>query len=317
MFHRLQRSATARVGVTVMLLPLALVVSACSWSERGADAEETVDGITELAAGESISLSPTEQEFSVTERPEPIAEPTPCTDVLLLSVRGTNEPDRRSLPFSVIRIIDEMLVDEDSAEAAPEDEHVDGAHRDASAQGNRKSSRSPKVDTVELDYPASTDMQHSGTLGVRTLIDTLNVQADQCPDQRFAIIGYSQGAMLTGDALSASEHRTVGRGVGVVSDAAADRIAAVVLFADPRFDSTEPYAVGEYDSPVQGLLPRPAGSLGDVAERTRSYCDASDFVCASGTFNEDGHISYFTNGDRERSAAFVAQRLTTALFADS
>ena len=58
----------------------------------------------------------------------------------------------------------------------------------------------------DLDYPASWE-SGSEAAGVNRLIAVLNAQSAQCPAMRTVLLGYSQGAMVVGDALSAPDTR--------------------------------------------------------------------------------------------------------------
>ncbi|WP_336991658.1 cutinase family protein [Leucobacter sp. VD1] len=213
--------------------------------------------------------------------PDPIVDPRDCTAVLVVTARGTGEPSKGQLLSPVARAI---------AKAKPKD-----------------------VDVLDLDYPADGDVNEGGTLGARTLIDTLNVQAEACPEQRFVLLGYSQGAFVIGDALSVPEARLVGGTVGSVSEAAAERVLAIVFYGDPRFVGSEPFNVGSFDPTANGLLPRAPGTLDAFADRLRDYCVARDFICQSGSLDldESGHVEYFSNGMQQDGAAFVLAQLDT------
>ena len=57
----------------------------------------------------------------------------------------------------------------------------------------------------DLDYPASWE-SGSEAAGVNRLIAVLNAQSAQCPAMRTVLLGYSQGAMVVGDALQRAGH---------------------------------------------------------------------------------------------------------------
>lgn len=244
------------------------------------DPETTRDSLTQVT--EEPQLPEAAEEYDAERRPEPIVDPLDCSPYLVLTVKGTGEPEKGQLLSPVARLI---------ADSRPDETLV-----------------------VDLDYPADTDVKEGGTVGVRTLIDTLNVQAEACPEQRTVLLGYSQGALVVGDALAEPEARLVGPTVGRVADEAAERILAIVLYGDPRFVGAEPYNAGSYDAETNGLLPRPAGSLEAFADRLRDYCVARDFVCQSSLdLDEEGHVAYFDNGMQEDGAAFVMLRLDPLL----
>jgi len=253
---------------------LSLLLAGCA---PATDPEETRDSLKQVT--EDPAPPEADDEFSAELHPEPIVEPIECTEFLVITARGTGEPSTNQLLSPVAKTI---------AKARPK-----------------------LVEQLDLDYPADTDVKEGGTEGARRLVDTLNVQAEACPDQRFVLLGYSQGAMLVGDALSDPETRMVGETVGEVTEDAAKRIRAIVLYGDPRFVGAAPYNAGSFDPAINGVLPRPADALDAYADRLRDYCVAQDFVC-QGSFDldEQGHIDYFDNGMQADGAAFAITKLS-------
>ncbi len=267
-----------------MVAAATLTVSGCA---KTPTVEETQQSLQELQRHSPTpalddELTETETEYSVENTPDPIADPLECSEVLIVSVRGTNEPVRGNLLSPISREVREAF------------------EKDAA------------VTTEVLDYPASADMAESGTIGVRLLVDTLNQQAATCPDQATVLLGYSQGSLVVGDALTDGA-RVVGRGVGELTDTAKAHIAAVVLYADPRFVASEPYASGDFDPEGFGLLEREPGALAEFADRLMSFCAAEDFICQGGTFNETGHVAYFDNGMQALGTKFVTEQLKKLL----
>lgn len=240
--------------------------------------EETAEQLQEIATDDQPA--PAEEEFSVEQHPEPVIDPLDCTPVLTVTVRGTGEPRKRQLVSPVARHVEETYPG--------------------------------TVQTIDLDYPANGDIKDGATLGIRTLIDTLNQQAKLCAEQRFVLLGYSQGALLIGESLITPERRLLGATVGELTLAASLNIAAVALYADPRFVGSDPFARGTFDPDTNGLLERSEGALAEYAERIVSYCVADDFVCQASpslTLDEEGHVAYYSNGMQDRGAAFVVERL--------
>lgn len=167
-----------------------------------------------------------------------------CADVLLLVARGTGEPG--TLGF----IVGDPLF------AALQD------------QVGERASASP------VDYPASADFSGGVRQGAADVVDQLTAQVEECPDQQFALAGYSQGAMVMVQALND------------LPDDAAERVAAVVLFGNP----------------VRAL------GTGDFADRTLDICANGDTICGSaGTGSGTGHLSY--TGDVDEAAAFIAEAI--------
>lgn len=250
-----------------------MLLAACAGAPDPEVVRESLSEVTEEApVPEAVD------ELSQSANPDPIVDPLECTPYLAITARGTGEPTRGQLLSPVARAISEA--------------------------------RPGSVQTVDIDYPADTDVKAGGTLGVRWLIDTLNLQAEECPEQYFIVLGYSQGALIVGDALSEPDVRLVGAAAGELSPDAADRILAIVLYGDPRFLGSEPYNSGTFDERRNGILPRPAGSLSEFADRLRDYCLGRDFICQSSLdLDEQGHIGYYDNGMQQDGAAFVITRL--------
>ncbi|GAA4146170.1 cutinase family protein [Actinomadura keratinilytica] len=167
-----------------------------------------------------------------------------------------------------------------------------------------------QAEYTELTYPAEVAFDTSAPVGVGNLISTLNAEAQRCPDQRYVLLGYSQGAGVVGDALAAPSARIWGRDKGTVSTAASSRIAAIVLFGDIRFKAGEPYNVGTFEPGKESgdPPPRPAGALSAYASRIQDYCVKDDFVC-QGTGNFIAHLAYFVNGMPSQGVDFAVAKL--------
>lgn len=259
----------SRLRVAGAAVITTLLLSGCAAEP---DAEATRESLVDVTA-EAIAPE-ADEKYDAQEHPAPVVEALECSPLLVVTVRGTGEPRKKQLLGPVARGI---------AGARPE-----------------------RVERLDLEYPADTAVKEGATYGTRALVDTLNLQADSCPEQGFVLLGYSQGALIVGDALAAPNDRLVGKSVGEVDTDAASRVLAVVLYGDPRFVGSEPFAVGDFDPGVNGLLPRPAGSLSDYADRLRDYCVADDFICQSTlALEEAGHAAYYDNGMQHDGAAFV------------
>lgn len=272
---------SSALGLAALATVLAALLSGCA---PAPDPEATRDSLAEVTA----APPPPEvlDEYDAEMHPEPIVDPIDCTPYLVLTARGTGEPTRGQLLSPVARLISDA--------------------------------RSDRVQTIDLDYPADTDVKVGGTAGARTLIDTLNVQAQACPEQRFVLLGYSQGALIVGDALASPDTRLVGQAVGEITTDASERIRAIVFYGNPRFNGGEPYNAGSFSAAANGLLPRPKDSLKAYEGRIRDYCVARDFVCQSSfDLDEQGHVTYFENGMQQDGAAFAIALLDPASRADA
>ena len=254
-------------------LALAVSLSACAAPADPEVARDALQEVTETPAPER------EAEQQEAEAAPLEIEPLECLPYLVITARGTGEPHRGQLLSPVSRAISEARPDQ--------------------------------MLRIDLDYPADTDVNGGASLGVRTLVTTLNQQARTCPEQKFVLLGYSQGAMVIGDALAAPDARLVGTEADELRPETGAAISAVLFYGDPRFVGAEPYNSGDYDPSRDGLLPRPAGALADYAERLRDYCVSDDFICQATTMDLDeaGHVEYFSNGMQQDGAAFAITKL--------
>lgn len=268
------RRYLAPIGVAFITAPLLLALAGCS---QVPDPEENIDSLTSVT--EAPAPPAAAEEYDIEANPEPIVEAMTCTPYLVVTARGTGEPNKGQLLSPVARAVKKALPNE--------------------------------VTVLDLDYPADTDVNEGGTYATRLLLDTLNVQAEACPKQEFALLGYSQGALIIGDALSPVDARLVGATVGELSEEAQQRILAVVLYGNPRFNGEEPYDVGSFDEKLGGILPRTAGSLEPYAERIQDFCVKGDFICQSNMeLDEKGHVAYFKNGMQQEGANYVIAKIT-------
>ncbi|MFD3593101.1 cutinase family protein [Nocardia sp. NPDC058640] len=119
------------------------------------------------------------------------------------------------------------------------------------------------VDTVahRVEYPADLLVPSSMADGTRAMTTHLLHQAAACPDQRFVLVGYSQGAVVTHAVLGSAAVP----GAWTLPPELSDRVVAVLLFGDPM------RLVGGTVTPL-------------YADRTANYCAAGDPVCAGGVF---------------------------------
>lgn len=137
-------------------------------------------------------------------------------------------------------------------------------------------------------YPVAYPADYSFNIGAGSanLVGHLAAQAAACPDQRFVLVGYSQGAAVVHAAL----------GTGAVSwypgrvqlpGELGDRVAAILLFGDAM------QAAGQ-------SVP------GWYAGRTGSWCTGGDPICGAGV-NAAAHVSY--GGSFVAAANFAADRI--------
>lgn len=157
--------------------------------------------------------------------------------------------------------------------------------------------------------------------GVTEMSSYLASRAAKCPDELFVVGGYSQGAQVMGDAVTALDR------------AVRDRIAYAAMFGDPKLYLPE--GRGIFPPACRGgeLSPWRRGTVGcftdngvlearvpyvptDMADRTGSWCDRDDPICTDNLFDTFGstHGNYDDDGNgideaAREAAAAVAGRL--------
>ena len=156
------------------------------------------------------------------------------------------------------------------------------------------------VKSTAVDYPATLgNYNNSVRQGVADMAAKLKATAAQCADTKFVLMGYSQGAQVTGDVLAGARG-----GQPAVPAAVSDRVAAVVLFGDPTFTSGESFNVAQGNR--SGVFARGRGELDAFADRTQSFCNRNDTFCQSGS-SLAAHLNY--NGSLDEAEDFVASQL--------
>ena len=147
------------------------------------------------------------------------------------------------------------------------------------------------VTSYAVNYDASFTQANVGP-GATDMSDHIISLAGQCPQTRFVVGGYSQGASVVD--VSIGVVPWLGQ-VVTIPVSLASRIAAVVVFGNPLGDLGQTIASL---SPVYG-------------PKSDSFCNAGDPVCAKG-FNLDAHLAYATDGSAVRGAQFAAEEVNTS-----
>ncbi|WP_370962132.1 cutinase family protein [Amycolatopsis sp. cg9] len=191
----------------------------------------------------------------------PPASAAPCTDIDVPVARGTGEPG--TLGFIV---------------------------GDPVYRAVQNALRPRTLSSYRVDYPADLGEPASVQKGNTDLVDHVKAQAAACPQQRFVLVGYSQGANVVDNSIGISSDGAVVGGpiVATVPAELAPRIAAILLFGNPI------RAIGRQVT-------------GTYQSRTKDYCADGDPVCRAGAFNFLAHLSYGSNA--ADAAAFAATKV--------
>ncbi|KAH7310472.1 cutinase-domain-containing protein [Stachybotrys elegans] len=145
---------------------------------------------------------------------------------------------------------------------------------------------------VGLEYPATfvdpfyAESVEAGAEAMREIVTRYH---SDCPGSYFAVMGFSQGAQLTGDAFCGGTG-VLTRNDPLPSNIVQENVVAIVLFGDPAHTTEAPYNHGT--STNDGIFARhDIGVCQDYADRLVSYCDTGDIYCDRGD-DRDVHGQY-------------------------
>jgi cutinase len=140
------------------------------------------------------------------------------------------------------------------------------------------------MNVYSVNYPATFHFQESAPIGAQDATNHVQDMAGRCPNTKQVLGGMSQGAGVIDMAST------------MISPEAADHVAAVALFGNPK---------SMLATAVSGGFPdiNPA-----FAPKTIDMCAQDDPAC-SGGFNPQAHGSYAETGMTTQAATFVAGRL--------
>ncbi|KAK6331948.1 hypothetical protein TWF718_002485 [Orbilia javanica] len=129
-----------------------------------------------------------------------------------------------------------------------------------------------------------------GTAAVASAVNSFNTR---CPSTQIVLVGYSQGGQITENAFCGGGDTNIGltNTAIPIQASALTQIKAVILMGDPRFTAGAPYNVGSCTA--KGFAPRPAGFVCPSPDKVRSYCDARDPYCCTGS-DQNVHQGYGT-----------------------
>ncbi|MFJ5227313.1 cutinase family protein [Streptomyces sp. NPDC088400] len=143
--------------------------------------------------------------------------------------------------------------------------------------------------SYRADYPADLGLT-SAAQGNAELVNRVRNQATSCPNQKFILVGYSQGANVVDNSIGiSSDGAVVGSPIVATIPASAEpKVAAVLLFGNPI------RALGK-------------SVTGTYASRAKDSCATGDPVCGKGGGDVLAHLGYGANADE--AAAFAAGKV--------
>jgi cutinase len=190
----------------------------------------------------------------------PTASAAACTDIDVVAARGTFEPGTLGLIVG-----------------------------DPVYSALRKKLTGKTVSSYAVNYPANLSLT-SAAQGNADLVNHVKSQAAACPNQRFVLVGYSQGANVVDNSLGISSAGAVVGGpiVATIPAALEPRVAAVLLFGNPI------RALGK-------------SVTGTYQSRTFDVCAKGDPICESGGGDVGAHLGY--TSDADAAASFAAGKV--------
>ncbi|WP_405966788.1 cutinase family protein [Streptomyces sp. NBC_00015] len=145
------------------------------------------------------------------------------------------------------------------------------------------------LSSYAVNYPADLSLT-SAAQGNADLVNHVKAQATACPNQRYILVGYSQGANVVDNSIGiSSAGAVVGSPIVATLPAAVEpRVAAVLLFGNPI------RALGK-------------SVTGTYQSRTIDFCATGDPVCENGGDDVLAHLGY--TADAAAAADFAAGKV--------
>ncbi|OLN83435.1 Acetylxylan esterase 2 [Colletotrichum chlorophyti] len=172
---------------------------------------------------------------------------------------------------------------------------------------NTASSKIPGSVVTPLIYPAQLDpYPPSVAAGVANMTTLLSEQAQQCPNTKIVLMGYSQGAQVSLDTLCGTSDGPNFNTTQAQAPAVGSKVAAIVLFGDPTYIANQTFSKGT--SKKNGIFPRQDFSqCQELTSRIASFCDDADLFCASGQ-NLTVHLGYFQKQEYiDQASSFIVE----------
>ncbi|MEU1267739.1 cutinase family protein [Streptomyces sp. NPDC005799] len=191
---------------------------------------------------------------------QPAASAATCSDIDVVAARGTFEPGTLGLIVG-----------------------------DPVYSALQKKLTGKSLSSYAVNYPADLSLT-SAAQGNADLVNHVDAQAAACPNQRFVLVGYSQGANVVDNSIGiSSAGAVVGSPIVATLPAAVEpRVAAVLLFGNPI------RALGK-------------SVTGTYQSRTIDFCAKGDPICENGGGDVLAHLGY--TADADAAANFAAGKV--------
>lgn len=208
-----------------------------------------------------------------------------CQDVMFIGARGSGQPERFGPEVEGVRADFERRVAGVYGQGFA-DKYVDVAYPAESTgllKPSKELAKRLASDNATIAYAAWVDYKQNYVkrwfdglnLGVDFVDGLLARRAARCPNEKYVLAGYSQGAMVMHRALLRLERQD--------RRAELSRIVGIALIADgDRVPNTATRLLGSAPDSGEGIADfRQSGNdiPAQVAERTINLCDNNDIVC--------------------------------------
>ncbi|MET8163457.1 cutinase family protein [Streptomyces sp. NPDC060053] len=190
----------------------------------------------------------------------PTASAAACSDIDVVAARGTFEPGTLGLIVG-----------------------------DPVFSALQKKLTGKSLSSYAVNYPADLSLT-SAAQGNADLVNHVKAQSTACPNQRYILVGYSQGANVVDNSIGISSAGAVVGSpiVATLPTAVEPRVAAVLLFGNPI------RALGK-------------SVTGTYQSRTIDFCATGDPVCENGGDDVLAHLGY--TADATAAATFAAGKV--------
>jgi hypothetical protein len=150
------------------------------------------------------------------------------------------------------------------------------------------------VSVLDALKTGGADYVASRSAGFESLLAKLGEWYDKCPNYKFVLAGYSQGADVVGDVMADLIASNSPRDKAILG-----RVVAAAMIGDPRYNPADPSGIRTPTDSGRGILSflqvfgqeglRPVWNSAFGA-RVRSWCLVDDLVCDSKAFTDVGNL---------------------------
>ncbi|KAF7934014.1 uncharacterized protein EAE97_008375 [Botrytis byssoidea] len=176
----------------------------------------------------------------------------------------------------------------------------------------------PGATAEAINYPACGGQSSCGGVsygnsvvaGVAAVAAAVNKYNTDCPSTKLVLVGYSQGGEIMDDAFCGGGDANNGltNTAIPIQASAINMIKAAIFMGNPRYIYGLSYEVGTCRA--HGFAPRPSGFSCPSASKIKSYCDAADPYCCTGS-DANTHQGYGTEYGQQ-ALTFVNAQLASS-----